>query len=248
MIEHKSADELALMREAGRITAHVLAAIGDAVAPGVTTAELDELAFQLIKKAGAHPAFLEYRGYPATLCVSPNDTVVHGIPGQLSLEDGDIVSVDVGVVWRGFYADSAATFPVGAVDAGSRRLIDTTKAALAAAVAQCVAGRKLSDISHAVQTVVEAAGFSVVRDFVGHGIGRKMHEDPQIPNFGAPRRGPELKSGMTFALEPMVNAGSWEVEVQPDGWTVLTADRSRSAHSEHTVAVTADGPEILTRE
>lgn len=246
MIVCKSGDELAVMREAGGITARVLAAVGEAVAPGVTTAELDDVARSLIEGAGARPAFLGYRGYPAASCVSVNETVVHGIPGPRRLQPGDIVSVDVGVVWRGFYGDAAATFAVGAVDAASRRLIQATLEALDAAVKRCVPGNRLSDVSSAIQTTAEGAGFSVVRDFVGHGIGREMHEDPQIPNYGPPGRGPVLEEGMTLALEPMVNAGSWEVEVLADGWTVLTVDRARSAHFEHTVAVTADGPEILT--
>lgn len=246
MIVCKSADELGLMREAGRLTARVLTAVGEAVASGVTTRELDDLARDLVERSGARPAFLGYRGYPATLCVSVNETVVHGIPGPRRLDEGDIVSVDIGVILDGFYGDAAATFPVGRIDAASMRLLDATRRALDAAIDQCVVGRRLSDVSHAVQTVAESEGFSVVRDFVGHGIGRDMHEDPQIPNYGAPGRGPELEPGMTFALEPMVNAGSWEVDVLPDGWTVVTADRSRSAHFEHTVSLTPDGPEVLT--
>lgn len=246
MIVVKSAGELEAMRRAGRVTARVLEAVGDAVRPGITTKELDGLAEELIRTACAKPAFLGYRGFPATLCTSPNETVVHGIPDRRRLQKGDILSVDVGVILDGLYGDAAATFPVGGVDDESQRLMDVTRAALEAGVVMCAPGCRLSDVSHAVQQVVEDAGFSVVRDFVGHGIGREMHEDPQIPNFGPPGKGPELVPGMTLALEPMVNVGGWEVDVQPDGWTVLTADRSRSAHFEHTVAVTEDGPEVLT--
>lgn len=248
MIVKKSAGELARMREAGRLTSRVLAAVGAAVRPGVTTAELDDLAAGLIRDAGARAAFLGYRGYPATLCASPNDTVVHGIPGPRKLVEGDILSVDVGVIVDELFGDAAATFAVGEVDEGSRRLMEATRAALSAGIERCRSGNHLSDISHAVQQVAESAGFSVVREFVGHGIGREMHEDPQIPNFGAAGRGPVLEAGMVFALEPMVNAGTYEVEVQADGWTVLTSDGKRSAHFEHTVAVTADGPEILTSD
>jgi methionyl aminopeptidase len=202
----------------------------------------------MVRDAGSTPAFLGYRGYPATLCVSLNETVVHGIPDKRRLEEGDIVSVDIGVVSHGFVGDAAATFACGRTDDASARLMDATSAALGAGIEKCAPGNKLSDISHAVQQVAEGAGFSVVRDFVGHGIGREMHEDPQVPNYGPPGRGPVLEAGMTLALEPMVNAGTWEVEVQQDGWTVITADRKRSAHFEHTVAVTADGPWVLTEE
>lgn len=248
MIVCKSADELAVMREAGRITARVLAAVGKAIRPGVTTAELDSLAYDMVRDAGSTPAFLGYRGYPATLCVSLNETVVHGIPDRRRLVEGDIVSVDIGVIHRGFVGDAAATFACGRIDDTSARLVGATSAALDAGIGQCAPGNRLSDVSHAVQSVAEGAGFSVVRDFVGHGIGREMHEDPQVPNYGPPGRGPVLEPGMTLALEPMVNAGTWEVDVQQDGWTVVTADRERSAHFEHTVAVTADGPWVLTEE
>jgi methionyl aminopeptidase len=246
MIVCKSAEELGIMREAGRITANALDAVAERIRPGVTTSELDRVAAEAIRAAGAKPAFLGYMGYPATLCVSLNEAVVHGIPSERELLAGDIVSVDIGVVWRGFFGDMAATFPVGDVDAGSRTLVDTTRAALESGIDECRPGNHLSDVSHAVQTVAQGAGLSVVRDYVGHGIGRAMHEDPQIPNYGPPGKGPVLSVGMTLALEPMINAGTWEVEVQDDGWTVLTKDRRRSAHFEHTVAVTEDGPEILT--
>jgi len=237
-----------MMREAGRITARALRMVGQAVRPGVKTAELDAIAEEVIRSAGAVPAFKGYHGFPATICSSVNDQVVHGIPGETRLSEGDILSVDVGAVVDGYYGDSAMTFAVGEVDATARALMEATRAALEAGIAECVVGRRLYDISHAVQTVAEAAGFSVVREYVGHGIGRAMHEDPQLPNFGPAGQGPTLAAGMVFAIEPMVNAGGAAVRALDDGWTVVTEDGTLSAHFEHTVAVTEDGPLVLTVE
>lgn len=248
MIVTKSPAELEIMREAGRITARALRTVGEAVRPGVTTAELDALAEEVIRSAGAVPAFKGYHGFPATLCTSIGSEVVHGIPGRRRLAEGDILSVDCGAVVDGYYGDSAMTFPVGAVSAEARRLIEVTRASLEAAIARCVPGTRLYDISSAVQTVVEKAGFSVVREYVGHGIGRSMHEDPQVPNYGQPGTGPALSPGTVLAIEPMVNAGGHEVRSLADGWTVVTADGSLSAHFEHTVAITENGPWVLTTE
>lgn len=236
------------MREAGRITAGALRLVGEAVRPGVTTRELDAIAEEYIRSEGAAPAFKGYQGFPATLCTSPNDQVVHGIPGRTVLREGDILSVDCGAVVDGYYGDSAVTFAVGAVSPEAQRLLEVTAASLQAAIAECLVGNRLSDVSHAVQTVVEAAGFSVVREYVGHGIGRAMHEEPQIPNYGQPGKGPQLKPGMVLAIEPMVNAGGHAVHSLDDGWTVVTDDGRVSAHFEHTVAVTEDGPLVLTKE
>ncbi|MBW6467878.1 MAG: type I methionyl aminopeptidase [Coriobacteriia bacterium] len=248
MIIRKSVSELATMREAGRITARALRLVGEAVVPGVTTAELDAIAEEAIRSAGAVPAFKGYHGFPGTICSSINDQVVHGIPGAVPLREGDIISVDVGAIVEGYFGDSARTFAVGAISGDARALMDATRSALEAGIAECVPGRRLYDISHAVQSVAEAAGFSVVREYVGHGIGRAMHEDPQLPNFGAPGQGPTLASGMVFAIEPMVNSGQAAVRSLEDGWTVVTEDGSLSAHFEHTVAVTDDGPLVLTLE
>lgn len=244
----KSPAEIEVMREAGRITASVLRVVGEAVAPGRTTRELDEIAAEHIRKEGAKPAFLGYRGFPATLCVSVNDEVVHGIPGKRRLREGDIVSVDCGVIVDGYYGDAAMTFPVGHVSEEARRLMDVTREALEAAIARCRPGMRLGDVGNAVQTVVERAGFSVVREYVGHGIGRSMHEEPQVPNFGRAGTGMTLKPGTVLAIEPMVNAGGYAVRSLDDGWTVVTADGSLSAHFEHTVAITEDGPSVLTLE
>jgi methionyl aminopeptidase len=246
MIIRKSPQEIERMARAGRVVADTLALIGDTVRPGVTTAELDAIAEEFIASHGGYPTFKGYRGYPAATCISPNSMVVHGIPGPYELAEGDTVSVDIGVTLDGFVADSAYTFPVGEISAEAERLLETCQAALAAGVEQCRAGNRLSDISHAVQQVTESAGFSVVRSLVGHGVGRSMHEDPQIPNFGAPGRGPLLAAGMTFAIEPMINAGGPEIYVHDDAWSISTADGSLSAHFEHTVAVTGAGPRILT--
>lgn len=248
MIAVRSAAELAIMREAGRITARALKAVGEAVAPGVTTAELDEVAVEVIRSAGARAAFKGYHGYPATICASLNGEVVHGIPGRRKLAEGDIVSVDVGAVIDGYFGDSARTFPVGRVSAEASRLLTATRESLEAGIACCRPGMRLGDLGAAVQAVAEGAGFSVVREYVGHGIGRAMHEDPQVPNYGTPGKGPVLLAGMVLAIEPMVNAGDFDVRQLDDGWTVVTADGSLSAHFEHTVAVTDDGPMVLTLE
>lgn len=249
MIIRKSPAEIELMREAGRITARALRLVGEAVAPGVTTAQLDSIAETCIRDAGAVPAFKGYHGFPGTICASSNEQVVHGIPSRSRrLEEGDILSVDVGAIVEGYYGDSAMTFPVGQVDDETRRLLEVTRRSLEAGIEKARVDMRLSDISHAVQSVAEAAGFSVVREYVGHGIGRQMHEEPQIPNYGMPGKGPTLKEGMVFAIEPMINAGSASVRQLDDGWTVVTEDGSASAHFEHTVAVSATGPVILTME
>lgn len=246
MIELKSPSQLTSMRAAGRIVGEMLARLRAAAVPGVTTAELDQLAGDTIKEMGGAPAFKGYRGFPGYICTSVNDEVVHGIPGRRVLKAGDIIGLDVGARVDGYYADAAITVPVGPVTDEARRLIAVTEAALVDGIAQAVPGRRLSDISHAVQTAVERAGFSVVREFVGHGIGAQLHEPPQIPNYGAPGTGPVLKAGMVLAIEPMVNAGRPEVDVLDDGWTAVARDHRLSAHFEHTVAVTEQGPEILT--
>ncbi|HET6497901.1 MAG TPA: type I methionyl aminopeptidase [Coriobacteriia bacterium] len=248
MIIRKSPSELAAIREAGRVTARALRTVGEAVGVGVTTAELDSIAEEIIRSAGATPAFKGYHGFPGTICASVNDEVVHGIPGPRALREGDILSVDVGAIVDGYYADSASTFPVGEVSEIARALMDATREALDAGVARCMPGMRLFDISNAVQRVTEEAGFSVVREYVGHGIGRSMHEDPQLPNFGPAGQGPTLASGMVFAIEPMVNEGGSAVRSLEDGWTVVTVDGSLSAHFEHTVAVTENGPLVLTVE
>jgi methionyl aminopeptidase len=216
------------------------------VRPGVTTGELDALAEDAIRAAGAVPAFKGYHGFPKTLCTSVDGQVVHGIPGRRVLRDGEILSVDCGAIVDGYYGDSAMTFAVGTVSAEAQRLMDVTRESLEAGIGQCVPGRRLYDVSSAVQAVAESAGFSVVREYVGHGIGRSMHEDPQVPNYGKPGTGPVLKPGMVLAIEPMINAGSADVRSLDDGWTVVTVDGSLSAHFEHTVAITANGPMVLT--
>jgi len=246
MIIIKSRDEIRMMRESGRVAARVRDELAAAIAPGVTTAELDRKAAALIESFGAKSAFLGYRGYPGNVCVSIDSEVVHGIPGSRRIELGQIVSLDIGVVFGGFVGDTATTVMVGVTDPEVVRLVRSTELALQAGIAMAVPGKRLGDVSHAIEDVAVRAGFAVVRDFVGHGIGRKMHEDPQIPNFGNPGKGPKLKEGMTLAIEPMVNMGGWAVEVLSDGWTVKTADGLPSAHFEHTVAIGPDGPEILT--
>ena len=247
MIIRKSASELEQMARAGRVVAGTLALVGEHARPGVTTAELDALAEEFIRSQGGVPTFKGYRGYPASICTSPNEMIVHGIPGRTRSRDGDILSVDVGVTLGGFVADSAYTFAVGEISADAQRLLDTCQAALAAGIEQCRVGNRLSDIGHAIQTVTEAAGFAVVRSLVGHGVGRPMHEEPQIPNYGEPGRGPQLAAGMTFAIEPMITSGAPEVVLHDDEWSISTADGSLAAHFEHTVAVTDAEPRILTR-
>ena len=249
MILLKSPRELALMRKAGYVLAEVTERLTAWVGPGLSTQEIDEEVEDFIRARGAAPAFKGYRGFPATICVSINDEVVHGIPSpRRRLKEGDIVGLDLGCIVEGYYADCALTLAVGEVAPRVRELLDVTRDSLGRAVAACWPGRRLSDISHAVQEHVEAHGFAVVRQFVGHGIGRDLHEDPQVPNFGEPGRGPQLKPGMVLAIEPMVTMGSWEVRVLEDRWTAVTVDGSLAAHFEHTVAVTEDGPEILTRK
>jgi methionyl aminopeptidase len=249
MIVRKSDQELERMARAGEIVADTIALLGEHVRPGTTTGELDRIADEYIRSRGGVPTFKGYQGpypYPASICTSPNEVVVHGIPGPYELRDGDILSVDVGVTLDGFVADSAFTFPVGEIDEESERLLEVGNAALHAGIDQALAGGKLTDISHAVQKATEEGGFTVVRSLVGHGVGRDMHEDPQIPNYGEPGRGPTLATGMTLAIEPMINVGGHDVVLGEDRWTISTADGSRSAHFEHTVAITDEGPRILT--
>jgi methionyl aminopeptidase len=249
VIIRKSATEIETMREAGRISARALRLVGEAVRPGISTLDLDELAEQVIRSEGAEPAFKGYHGFPKTLCTSLNSQVVHGIPAHsVILVEGDIISVDVGAVIDGYYGDTARTFAVGAISRDARTLLEATAASLAAGIDAAQVGNHLSDIGHAVQAEAEGAGFSVVREYVGHGIGRAMHEDPNVPNYGAPGKGPLLQVGMVLAIEPMINAGGQSVESLADGWTVVTRDGSLSAHFEHTVAITADGPDVLTLE
>jgi methionyl aminopeptidase len=246
MIIRKATGEIERMARAGEVVADTLALIGEHARPGVTTRELDDLADEFIRSRGGTPTFKGYRGYPASICTSPNEMVVHGIPGPYTLKDGDILSVDVGVTLDGFVADSAYTFPIGDVSAEAERLLEGCQAALAAGIEQCRVGNRLSDISHAIQVTTEEQGFSVVRSLVGHGVGRSMHEEPQIPNYGEPGRGPLLAEGMTFAIEPMITAGGPDVVLHDDEWSISSADESLAAHFEHTVAITADGPRILT--
>lgn len=247
-IDLKSPREIALMRTGGRILAEIMERLRTFVKPGISTAEIDQEVEAVILSKGAKPAFKGYRGFPATVCTSINEEVVHGIPSpHRRLKEGDIIGLDLGCVVDGYYADCAFTLPVGEVSPRVQKLLDVTRESLDRAVAQCRPGRRLGDISHAVQEHVERHGFSVVRAFVGHGIGRELHEDPQIPNFGEPGRGPVLKAGMVFAIEPMVTMGGWEVRILPDRWTAVTEDGSLAAHFEHTVAITENGPDVLTR-
>lgn len=246
MVVLKSPSEIARMRKAGQIVAEVLQEIETNIKPGITTDSLNSLAERLIKKRNGISAFLGYKGYPATICTSVNEEVVHGIPSEKRLVEGDVVSVDVGVVIDGYYGDAAVTLPVGVVSEESKRLINVGKQALNLAIENCMLGKRLYDISASIQKTTEVFGFSVVRNYVGHGIGQNMHEDPQIPNFGVAGKGPLLKEGMVLAPEPMINIGSYEVRELPDGWTVVTVDGKRSCHFEHTVAITKDGPQILT--
>ena len=246
MIIIKSSREIEQMRKPNAIVAEVLQRLRKAVAAGITTRELDQIAEEVILSKGAIPAFKGYRGFPASLCASINEQVVHGIPNQRRLKEGDIVSLDVGASLNGYFGDAAITLPVGTVDPEAQRLLEVTERALDIGIEKAKKGNRLFDISHAIQGWVESQGFSVVRDFVGHGIGKSLHEEPQIPNFGSPHQGPRLEEGMVFALEPMVNEGTYEVKILSDGWTVITADRKRSAHFEHTIAITDGDPKILT--
>jgi methionyl aminopeptidase len=246
MIIKKTKQEIAMMREGNRILAQLFEHLSPMIQPGITTAELDQEAELFIRSHNSAPAFKGYRGFPATLCTSVNEEVVHGIPGLRKLKPGDIVSIDVGALYNGLYSDAARTFRVGNVSKQAQALMDATQKALEAGISQAYPGKRISDISAAVQKVVESAGFNVVRDFVGHGIGKGLHEDPQIPNFGKKGNGPVIEEGMTFAIEPMVNIGSWKVVVLDDGWTAVSSDRSLSAHFEDSIAVTKDGPLILS--
>jgi len=247
VITIKSESELKLMRISGKIVGQALAELGKKIKPGVTTAELDKFAYDYFKKNDCVPAFLGYHGYPATICTSINAEVVHGIPGKHVLNEGDIVGVDIGAYYKGYCGDSARTFGVGNIDEKVQKLLDVTLEALNRGIDQCRPGNRISDIGHAVQEYAENKGYSVVRDYVGHGIGRAMHEEPQVPNYGKPKQGPRIVEGMCLALEPMVNMGSEEVMVLEDGWTVVTKDGKFSAHFEDTVAILSNGPENLTR-
>lgn len=247
MIILKSEREINYLRDAGRIVAETHEEVKNAVKPGVTTLDLDRIAEEYIKGRGAIPAFKGYHGFTGNICSSINEEVVHGIPGLRKLKTGDNVSIDIGAVINGYNGDAAITVPVGEIDAEVQKLLDVTEESLYKGIEQAIVGNRLSDISYAVQSHVEEYGFGVVRDYVGHGIGRSMHEDPQVPNYGSPGRGPRLKAGMTLAIEPMVNLGTYEVKTLDDGWTVVTLDGKRSAHFEHSIAITDGKPEILTK-
>ncbi len=248
----KSSRVLDLMREAGRIIAEAKLAVKNALAPGVTSLEMDALAEEIIKKRGAIPSFKGYQPaphmppFPASICFSFNEEIVHGIPSERKMREGDIVSVDFGAIVEGYPGDSAFTAGVGSISDTAQRLIDVTSDSLDAGIKMALIGSRLTDISNSIQIYAESKGYSVVREYVGHGIGRELHEEPQIPNYGSPGRGPLLREGMVFAIEPMLNVGSWKTKVMPDGWTIVTIDGELSAHSEHTVAITSDGPEVLT--
>lgn len=242
----KSDREITIMRQAGRIVATILGVLSEQVRPGMKTKELDVIAARELERLGARPSFKGYRGFPANLCVSVNDEIVHGIPGERVLNEGDVVSLDLGAIFKGFQGDAAVTVGVGEISSRAEQLMETTEGALKASIAVAYPGARLGDISAAVQNYAESRGYSIVREYTGHGIGRQMHEEPQIPNFGSPGVGPVLKKGMTLALEPMVNAGDWHTRLGNDHWVVLTADGSLAAHFEHTIAITNDEPEVLT--
>lgn len=246
MIPLKSEKEIEVLIDSGKILSEVLGQLKGTVAAGITTLGIDRLAEELIVKAGAIPAFKGYKGYPSTLCVSINEEIVHGIPSDRKITEGDIVSIDIGVNYKGYFTDAAVTLPVGKVDAKVKKLIDVTRKALEVGIKEAKVDNKLFDISYKIQNFVEKNGFSVVRQFVGHGIGTKLHEEPEIPNFGLPGKGPILKSGMVLAIEPMVNLGTWEAEYSDNGWTATTKDKLPSAHFEHTVVITKEGPKVLT--
>jgi len=246
MITIKSGQELECMRQACKITAAARALAGEMVRPGVSTKEIDKAVHDYIVSQGAKPSFLNYHGFPGSTCISVNSTVIHGIPGSYVLQEGDIVSVDVGAYYKGFHGDCAATFPCGTISAEAQKLIDVTKQSFFEGIRFAGRGHRVSDISHAIQTYVESNGFSVVRSFVGHGVGAQLHEEPEVPNFGSSGRGPRLLPGMTLAIEPMVNAGVFDVRILKDGWTTVTADGKLSAHYENTVLITDGEPEILT--
>jgi methionyl aminopeptidase len=242
----KTDAQIEIMRRAGRIVAQALKMVEEKIRPGVTTAEIDRTAEEYILSCGSIPGFKGYRGFPATACISIDEEVVHGIPGQRELREGQIVSIDLGSIVDGFYGDSAATFPVGEISEEKRKLLEVTKRSLEIGIEQAHAGNRLGKVSAAIQKYVEAAGFSVVRDMVGHGIGKKLHEDPQIPHFGPEDSGPVLEKGMVLAIEPMVNVGDYQIRQKPDGWTIVTSDGLASAHFEHTIAITDNGADILT--
>ena len=247
MIILKSKDEINKMEKANQIVAHVLSKLSEVVAPGITTNDLDRIAEELIRKKGGIPTFIGYRGYPKSLCLSVNEEVVHGIPGKKVLKEGDIVGIDCGVTYDGFVGDSALTVGVGTVSEEAKNLMRVTEESLQKAITQVVEGNRIGDIGFAVQSHAEKNGYSVVRDFIGHGIGRQMHEEPQVPNYGVKGTGPRIKVGMVLAIEPMVNMGTHEVEVLADGWTVVTKDKKWSAHFEHSIACTDTGPVVLSR-
>ena len=246
MIAIKSERELALMRQACKITAAARALAGEMVRPGVTTKQIDKAVYDYIVSQGARPSFLNYNGFPASTCISVNSTIIHGIPGGYTLKEGDVVSVDVGAYYRGFHGDCAATFPCGAISSDAQRLIDVTKQSFFEGIRFATRGHRVSDISHAIQTYVESNGYSVVRAFLGHGVGAQLHEEPEVPNYGTAGHGPRLLPGMTLAIEPMVNVGTADVRILRDGWTTVTADGKLSAHYENTVLITDGEPEILT--
>jgi methionyl aminopeptidase len=246
MIPLKSEKDLQILRKAGAILAGIINKIQGKVAAGITTAEIDRIAEELVRKEGALPAFKGYRGFPATVCTSVNEEIVHGIPGPRKLEVGDIISIDIGINYQGYFSDSAVTLAVGKVSAAKKKLLEVTKKALAEGIKEARVQNHLSDISYQIQNFVERNGFSVVRQFVGHGIGYNLHEEPEIPNYGKAHQGPKLQSGMVLAIEPMVNMGTWESKILENGWTAVTKDGLPSAHFEHTVAITDKGPEVLT--
>ncbi len=247
MIFYKSSREIEKMKKAGRIVAEALDLLSENIRPGITTRKLDSITAEFFKKSNAKSAFLGYQGYPANICVSIDDEVVHGIPNDRKIVEGQIVSVDLGAIVDGYFGDSAKTFAVGKISDDAEKLMNATEESLYEGIKMCVVGKKLGDLSATIQRYVESRGYSVVRDLVGHGIGRKMHEEPQVPNFGEPNTGIDFKEGLVMAIEPMINIGGYKVQIMSDGWTIVTADGSLSAHFEHTVAITANGPEILTK-
>jgi len=246
MIPLKSEKDLQMLRQSGKILARIMQRLRDFIKAGVSTQEIDRLAEELLRRENSLPAFKGYKGFPANICTSINEEIVHGIPGERRIREGDVISLDLGINYAGYFSDAATTLAIGRVNSRAKKLIEVTKTALSEGIKQSRIGNKLSDISYAIQSYVEKHGFSVVRQFVGHGIGLSLHEEPEIPNFGRPHQGPELKPGMVFAIEPMVNMGTWESEILDNGWTAVTKDRLPSAHFEHTVAISEKGPEILT--
>lgn len=246
MIIYRTPEEIAIIKMSSQMAALILAELGNLIRPGITTKELDQYAEERVKSLGGKPAFKGYRGFPASLCTSVNEEIVHGIPSFRRLKEGDIISLDFGVYFEGYYGDAAVTYPVGQISRQAQKLIETAKKALYLGLEKIRAGNHISDISHAIQTYVESQGFSVIRAFVGHGIGQALHEEPQVPNFGPPGKGAIIKPGLTLAIEPMISAGDWQEEILDDGWTAVTRDRSLAAHFEHTVVATQNGVEILS--